>query len=222
MTLRNTMNSMRLAGSSAAVLAILAGAAQTSQALPTIPYQNPGTPNPITYTFTAAASGDVIAYFAGSGASYDEKLGMLDNGVATSAGLGLDDHTSTIGQSFDLGTVTAGDTLTFFIDVLSPNLGNVYSNPALNTGYDTDGSQGHNHIYSTAYSDGSLGAGIPNGTYVGFEDLQFPDSDFNYFDETYVFTDVASVSNVPDSASSITLLTMALAGLGVVRRRLCA
>jgi hypothetical protein len=222
MTLQNTVNWMKLAGRSATALAILAGSTQITRALPVIPYPNVGTPNPTTYVFTAAASGDVVAYFAGSGASYDEQLGMLDNGVETSAGLGLDDHTSTLGQSFDLGTVKAGDTLTFFIDVLSPNLGDVYSNPALNTGYDTDGSLGHNHVYSVPYSGGSLGAGIPNGTYVGFEDLQFPNSDFNYFDETYVFTDVATVSNVPDAASSIGLLTIALAGMGLVRRRFCA
>jgi hypothetical protein len=57
---------------------------------------------------------------------------------------------------------------------------------------------------------------------VGFEDLQFPNSDFNYFDETYVFTDVTTVSSVPDAAFSIGLLTMALAGMGLVRRRFCA
>ena len=65
----------------------LAGGAEVSRA-DQIPYPLSGTPNPVTYTFTAAATGDVIAYFAGSGAAYDEELGMLDNGVLTASGFG--------------------------------------------------------------------------------------------------------------------------------------
>src|SRR6185312_12756929 len=42
-----------------------------------IPYPDAHTPNPITYTFTAAATGDVTAYFAGTAAQYSEQLGML-------------------------------------------------------------------------------------------------------------------------------------------------
>lgn len=205
-----------------AALALMAGTAQVSRAA-AIPYPNVGTPNPISYTFTAAASGHVIAYFAGSGASYDEQLGMLINGVPSPAGFGLDDHTSAIGQSFDLGTVNAGDALTFVINVSSPALGLVYSDPSLNGLYDTDGTKGHNHIYSTPYlaSSGLLDPSIPSGTYVAFEDLQFPNSDFNYFDETYVFTDVAATPSVPDASCSLGLLSLGLAGIGLLRRRLC-
>lgn len=197
--------------------------AGTSKLSAQIPYPNIGTPNPVTYTFTAAATGDITAYFAGSGASYDEQLGMLDNGVLTASGFGLDDHSSTIGESFNLGSVTAGDVLTFVVDVTSPNLGDIYSNPALNTSYDLNGSKGHNHIYSQPYTAGEIPAfgAIPTGTYVAFEDLQFPDSNFNYFDETYVFTDVATTtSTAPDATSSLALLGMGFAGLTMLRRRL--
>jgi hypothetical protein len=189
-----------------------------------IPYPNSGTLSPITYTFTATTTGDVIAYFAGSTASYTEFLGMEDNGVLTSAGFGLNDHTSSVGQTFDLGAVTAGDTLTFVLDVTSPNLGYAYSSPALNTSYDTDGSLGHNHVYSVPYSSSSglLPSSIPSGTYVAFEDLPFPNSNFNYFDETYVFTNVST--NVgPTSATpvpaSLTLLGVGIAGLAWRMRR---
>ena len=72
-----------------------------------------GTPNTAGYTFTAAADGDIIAYFAGSTAGFDLRLGLMVNGTLTTAGLALDDHTSAIGQSFDFGPVKAGDTLTF-------------------------------------------------------------------------------------------------------------
>jgi hypothetical protein len=199
---------------------VFAAAAQVARADP-IPYPTSGTPNPVTYTFTAAATGDVMAYFAGSGAAYDEQLGMLDNGVLTASGFGLDDHTSSIGQSFDLGHVTAGDTLTFVLDVISPNLGLVYSDPTLNSAFDLNGSLGHNHVYSTPYTATSPNyPGIPVGTYVAFEDLQFPLSDFNYFDETYVFTDVAVTSSVPDSASTLILLGLAVTVLGLFGRRL--
>ena len=185
-----------------------------------IPYPNAGTPNPITYTFTAAATGHVIAYFAGSGAAYDEQLGMLINGVMSPNGFGLDDHSSALGQSFDLGSVTAGDVLTFAVDVISPSLGLVYSDPALNGGYDFAGS---NHVFSTQYTATStVFPGIPVGTYVAFEDLRFPGSDFNYFDETYVFTNVATNDDPPTATpepTTLLLLGIGVTGMAFMRRR---
>ena len=177
-----------------------------------IPYPNVGTPNPIVYSFTAAQTGDVTGYFAGSGAAYSEQIGMLDNGVLTSAGFGLNDHSTSVGQSFDFGHVSQGDSLIFVLDVTSPNLGFVYSDPSLNTAYDANGSDGHNHVYSTAYTAASpVYPGIPVGTYVAFEDLPFPNSDFNYFDETYVFTDVNTTTNVPEPYSAALLAAGCLA-----------
>jgi hypothetical protein len=203
----------------------LVGGASTVVAQPGNPYPTIGTENPVSYSFKATTTGDIIAYFAGTGASYTEDLGMEVNGVLTSAGFGLVNQTSAVGQSFDLGHANAGDTLTFVVDVTSPNLGDIYSNPALNVGYDNAGETiGHNHVYSMPYTAGSISefGDVPSGTYVGFEDLPFPNSDFNYFDETYVFQDVSVTSTVPDSASSIALLGVGFAGLSVLRRRQCA
>jgi len=180
-----------------------------------IPYPNSSFYNPVTYAFTAASTGDVIAYFAGTGAAYDETLGLEVNGVLTSAGFGLDNHTSSVGQSFDLGHANAGDTLVFVLDDIT--LGKyAYSDPSLNVSYDSPGDTiGHNHIYSTAYTATSpVFPGVPVGIYVGFEDLPFPNSDFNYTDETFVFTNV-SISTVPEP-SALTLLVISSLGGAIV------
>jgi hypothetical protein len=171
------------------------------------PYPNPGTQNPVTYTFTAATTGDLTAYFFGTGASYTETLGLLVNGVDTTI-TGLNNQTSSTGDSLDFGTVTAGDTLTFYIDVATTG-DTWYSNAALN-------SDGANHVYSTAYTGGVVG--VPAGTYVAFEDLPAATSDFNYFDETFVFTNVATTPAVPEPAN-VALLLAGLGLMGFVARR---
>ncbi len=192
-------------------VALLATSAAGSAFADAIPYPTPGTPNPTTYTFTAASSGDITAYFMGTGASYTEQLGLLVNGVDTGK-LGLDNHSTSVGTSFDFGSVTAGDVLTFYMHV-NDSGATWYSDATLNT-------DGANHVYSTGYSGGV--ASIPPGTYVGFEDLSAVpagNSDFNYFDETFVFTNVAtSTPSVPEPGNTALLLA-GLGLVGVVARR---
>jgi hypothetical protein len=195
-----------------------AGAAGMALAGP-IPYPDPGTPNPQTYTFTATSTGDVIGYFGGSGASFDEQVGLLDDGHLTSGGYGLDDHTTAIGASFDFGMVTAGDTLVF-VDKINngTSTGFAYSDPSLNVPYDSPGVTNHNHIYSTG-APADLFGDSPAGTYMGFEDESFPGSDYNYFDDTFVFTNVSTNAGVPDRASTLALLGLGVAAMYAVRRR---
>src|SRR5580693_6609526 len=132
-----------------------------------IPYPTPGVENPVTYTFTATATADVWGYFAGSGAAYEEVVGLSVNGAAPVA-FGLDDHTTAVGGTFDFGSVTAGDTLVFVLSLINPPIGNAYSDPSLNAAYDGTAT-GHNHIYSTDATAGQVYVGSPAGTYVAFE-----------------------------------------------------
>lgn len=176
-----------------------------------IPYPTPGTVNSEVYSFTASATGVITAYFAGSDAGHTDTIGLLVNGIATGI-IGLNNHTSTLGQSIVLGNVNAGDQLTFFLT--DANTGSTwYSNSALNA----DNTQ---HVYSANY-DGlhpPLGIGIPAGTYVGFEDLALAQGgDFDYNDDSFVFTNV-STGQTP-LPSTLPMLAGGVGLIGLLTRR---
>jgi Domain of unknown function (DUF4114)/PEP-CTERM motif len=178
-----------------------------------IPYPNPGTQNPVLYSFTATATGPITAYFAGGSAADTEVVGLLVNGVSTGI-TGLNNQTSSIGQSLVLGNVHAGDILTF-VDIIQqpPSAVNTwFSNKAMN-------SDGLQHIYSTSATAAQISALIPAGTYVGFED-QTPAnaSDFDYNDVTFVFTNTSMTSGVPEP-STWAMMLLGFAGLGFAFRQ---
>ncbi len=188
-------------------LALTALALATGGAMAgTIPYPGGGTVNPVNYTFNAAGSGDLVAYFMGSGASFDEQVGVIVNGVDRGI-LGLDDHSSHVGDSVNFGHVDAGDTLVFYDDVLSTG-NKFYTDTSLNSDH-------INHTYSTGYTSGT--PGVPAGTYVAFED-QLGGGDLNYFDDTFVFTNVSTTTSVPEP-SNVGLLMAGLGLLAVAARR---
>ena len=210
------MRPQNLFAAVAATLA-LASPGVTSAAAPKIPYPHAGTYNATTYSFTASASGDVIAYFAGGLASYDNKVGLLDNGKLTSAGYELDDKTSKVGEAFDLSAVKAGDKLVFVLDNVTLGA-KAYSDPTMNFAYDHSWRfgglyfGGDNHIYSTPYSASSdLFPGVPSGTYVGFEDQPYnlgsKGSDHDYNDEQFVF----AISAAPEPSTWLLMI----AGVGL-------
>ena len=181
-----------------------------------IPYPDKGTENPARYSFTANG-GDIMAYFLGTGAAYDERLGLLVDGSPASP-LIFENHQTAVGDSYDFGTFAKGSTLTFYIEV-QQTAQTFYSNVSMND----DGAQ---HIYSTAYSGTST---IPAGTYVGFEDLnanrklaplQGYNVDYNYTDEQFSFTNLSmSVVPLPSSAPMFGAALVALGAVGYGLKR---
>jgi len=153
--------------------------------------------------FIAAETGDLVGYFNGSSAAYDNQIGVFVNGVQL-GGYGLDNHSSTMGQSFNFGHVNAGDSIVFALNVLSQGY-KLYSNTALN-------SDGANYAYATAFSGNG---GIPAGIYVGFEDQLATISDLDYNDESVVFT---NVTLNPEPVSFV-LFGTGLLALGLFRRK---
>jgi hypothetical protein len=194
---------------------VAAFSATVTVAADAIPYPTVGTPNSAVYSFTAAATGHIVAYFAGSTASYDNELGLLVNGVSTGV-IGLDNHRSFLGQDLDLGPANAGDSLTFVLQNNSLGM-DAYSDPALNVSYDSDGSNGHQHVYSTPYTATSpIIDACPAGTFVAFEDLQYPASNFDYNDEDFIFTILilAETATVTPEPSTLIIWSL-LGGLGI-------
>jgi hypothetical protein len=212
------MSSVAKTLSAALLAAGFAGCIATAAEADPIPYQQVGTYNDAIYSFTAAGTGDVTGYIVGGfGAGFTNEVGLLVNGVQTNAGFALNNHASSVGDSFDFGFVHAGDALTFVLENLTLQK-DAYSDPTLNIAYDDPGYVGgHNHIYSAAYTATSPSfAGVPSGTYVAFEDLPLPGADFNYDDESFVFTN--TTAHVPEPAS-IALLGVGMLGFAAIRRR---
>ena len=207
-----------------ATLALVLGVAPAVRAELPIPYPDPGTINPVTYTFTAMSTGEIDAYYAipHTTASFTETVGLIGQ-------RGFDGTDSSRQPNFPPRrglrprSVHAGDTLTFVLNVVSEGY-TLYSNPAMN-------SDGTNHVYSTQYdalnaSSGDAkyfaGAGIPYGTYVAFEDELNGNSDFNYHDDAFVFTNTAVTSTPEPSSALIVVVVGGLAGVAVNRRRKAA
>ena len=194
----------------------LIGLATSSIAGP-IPYPNVGTLNPDVYTFKAIANGPIVAYFFGSSAAYGSQIGLSVNNLSTGV-YGLQDNLSYYGQMLTLtvGNVSAGDILEFALQVSTSNSGGppplsytLYSTPS-------DNADGQQHVYSTAWGGDSI---IPAGTYVGFEDISPATSgDMDYNDEQFVFTNVGETA--PDGGMTISMLGIAFAGLGLLRRKM--
>lgn len=169
----------------------------TGSALADPSYPHVGTINPVSYTFEAATTGDVTAYFLGSSAGdTDLVYWQVGNGTINTAG--FDNHTSTRGATIDLGDLTAGEAVTFYM-----------YNEATHQTYSTDTSlnpDGISHVYSTVFDgDGD----IPKGLFIAFEDLPKGGSDYDYNDVAF---SASNIKAVPEPAN----LALLMGGLGLV------
>jgi len=212
----------------AAVIALFAAHAMAGS----VPYQNVGHVAP-TNTFTATATGVITGYFVLGGSASGGYAGDLDyvqmldlTNPSADTGWHFDNQTTVAGATANFGNVQAGDVLEFQLrnayltTTGNPNGIILSSNPA--NSYD-----GLNHAYSTSFAGGTLnGVNIPAGTYVGMEDL--PESfygytgisDFNYNDDTFVFTDVgANDPSATPEPGSLVLMGTGLLGVAVLVRK---
>jgi hypothetical protein len=155
--------------------------------------------------FNAVESGDLVGYFLGSSALYNNEIGVFVNGTQL-GGYVLGNHSSTVGQSVNFGPVNAGDSIVFALNVLSQGY-KLYSDTGMNM-------DSVDHVYATMYS--GQGA-IPAGVYLGFEDQLAAISDLDYNDQEMVFSNVSMVAN-PEPISFI-LFGTGLLGLGLIRRK---
>lgn len=177
----------------AAALAIGAGSVSQSQALPILGGY-----------ITVASDGDVIAKFLGHTAGYSNDL-YLDSPSGAFTGLIFNNQSTPVGTTVNLGYFSAGTELIFRIHV--NNTGeDFFSGPASRN---PDG-------LAHAVVDDEYSA---TETYVGFEDL-LNGGDRDYDDVKFSFNNVRGTTNpVPDAGSSMMLFSSAVAGLGLLRRR---
>ncbi len=169
-----------------------------------------------------ATGGDVTAYFVSQTAAYGSMVGLSINGAAPTS-FGLQNHTATYGTSFVMGTPSAGDILRFVLSVdttsgagpadpFSPSYF-INSDPTFNATGET-----HVMVAATAGDPGIIPAGIG----VGFEDITpLSDSDRDFDDHVFVFTNIRPTSSsVPDTGSTALLLGAGFLGLAAIRRRI--
>lgn len=196
----------------ATLLALGMGFASSSIAkADAIPYPAAGTIAPQTPTFATGNAG-VNVYFYGSTASFTDYVQVHDVQTGYNSGNILNNHTSKQGDMVTVGglpgQINMGDQLVFYISSPEGLFASIAS-------YSADGV---NHGYVTNYTGGV--AGIPSGLFVGLEDESSSHpSDFNYNDDTFVFTGVSAPSVTPEPGSLVLLGTGALSMLGMARRR---
>jgi hypothetical protein len=204
-----------------AIASILAVGTTALHADPFTPYGSVGTPittsSPVTYTGANGLAGGITAYFYSVSASDTDTISVWDattHSFLSPTGAFNNQSPSTPGSmvTFDSASLQNGDTLYF--DLYNTSFtGDVFSS---STSISTDG---ENHAYITPF-DGTIGSyGTIVGTYVGMEDLPNGSSDWDYNDDTFVFTTVDPPAATPEPSTFALLGTGLLGAAGAIRRK---
>ena len=185
-------------------------------------YSNVGNPiitsSPVTYT--GANGAGINAYFYSVSAADTDTISVFDATTGfflSPTGAFNNQSPSTPGSevTFTSPTLKNGDVLYF--DLYNTSFSNdVFSS---STTISTDG---ENHAYITAF-DGTIGSyGTIVGTYVGMEDLPNGSSDWDYNDDTFVFTNTSPKGDpapTPEPSTFALLGTGLLGAAGALRRK---
>jgi hypothetical protein len=176
---------------------LLLGAAQARA--DAIPYGNVGTVAPSS-TF-AATGGEIEAFYYGASAGDTDVIKLVDLTTSTSSTPVFNNKTTAAGTEIDFGSYAAGDVLEFVL--INETTGYTFSSVS------ADSADGYNHVYATTYSGGILGGvEVPEGIYLGFEDLAYnlagsgEYSDLDYNDVQAVVTGVADPAPEPCAEKS--------------------
>jgi hypothetical protein len=184
---------------------------------PFTPYPTVGSIAPATVVTFAGGTG-VTAYFYSVSAADTDTISVFDvttDSFLSPQGVFNNQSPLSVGSTvtFTSATLHAGDILAF--DLFNTSYpGDVFSSdPALST-------DGVNHGYITPFS-GSIPdiSGTITGTYVGMEDLPNHSSDFDYNDDTFVFTNVAPMTATPEPSTFLMLGTGLIGAAGALRRK---
>ncbi len=193
----------------AALVSLLAAGSTTLLADSFTAYSNVGHPittsTPVTYT--GANGAGIDAYFYSVSAADTDTISVYDatqSAFLSPQGVFNNQASSTPGSmvTFTSPSLKNGDVLYF--DLYNTSFsGDIFSS---NTAVSPDGD---NHAYITPFN-GTIGSyGTIVGTYVGMEDLPNGQSDWDYNDDTFVFTNV-------DPAATPEPSTFALLGTGLI------
>jgi hypothetical protein len=201
-----------------ALASILATSTAVLHADSFAPYGNSGQPitTSMNATFTGASGTGINAYFYSVSAADTDTISVFDATTGsflspTNAFNNQSPSTPGTMVTFSSPSLHNGDTLVF--DLFNTSFaGDTFSS---NTSTSPDGDS---HAYLTAFN-GTIGTfGNISGTYVGMEDLPSGQSDWDYNDDTYVFTNVAAAPT-PEPSTFALLGTGLLGVAGIVRRK---